>query len=98
MPQKLYRCIYCHSLFLNEQEAIKCEDKHLFEYRLKHGKDSFFIDWFIKVLKSRNEDPCSYCKNAYYVYGCEFDCEKKECCRRPFGPHEDYACFELKEF
>lgn len=94
MPQKLYRCIYCHSLFLNEQEAIKCENTH----RSKYGSDSFFIDWFIKVLKSRNEDPCSYCANAYYVYGCEFDCEKKERCRKPLESREDYTCFELKEF
>lgn len=29
MPRLCYECIYCHELYSLEEEAIKCENRHL---------------------------------------------------------------------
>jgi len=30
-------------------------------------------------LHIRGKEPCDYCANSYYVYGCEQDCEYPDC-------------------
>lgn len=37
-------------------------------------------------------DRCKHCGNAYYVYGCEFNCDYRNSCNYP-----DFSRFVLKE-
>ena len=65
----LYRCDVCKELYTSLDEAVQCE----LECK---GWDSDVAN-----IVALGLDPCNYCKHAYYVYGCEFDCKyyNKEC-------------------
>lgn len=39
------------------------------------------------------KNPCDFCNNAYYVYGCEFDCKHKMDCQYRNG----YKHFDGKD-
>lgn len=65
---EFYRCDKCLSMYKTPEDAVLCELKH-------QGWNDDLANIISLAL-----DPCYYCKNAYYVYGCEFDCKFiKEC-------------------
>lgn len=65
-----YECSYCGQQFNSKLLCYGHEiDKHL------EGVDKIKY-CIINVL---DEDPCQYCKNVYYVYGCEPNCSYKHC-------------------
>ena len=75
MPYKqvTYECVFCNSTYTNYEAAVSCENEHL---KMFAPNDFYPLD-HIKIynmIESRNADPCDYCKNAYYVYGCEQEC------------------------
>ena len=75
MPYKqvTYECVFCNSTYTNYETAVSCENKHLEMF----APNNFYPLDYIKIynmIESRNADPCDYCKNAYYVYGCEQEC------------------------
>ena len=71
MPRLCYECVYCRELHSSKEEAIKCENRHL--KKILGWEIGNY--WTQKMLSSRYGHPCDFCKNAYYVYGCEWDCE-----------------------
>lgn len=75
MPYKrvTYECAFCNSTYTNYETAVSCENEHLKMF----APNNFYPLDNIKIynmIESRNADPCDYCKNAYYVYGCEQEC------------------------
>lgn len=75
MPYKqvTYECVFCNSTYTNYETAVSCENEHLEMF----APNNFYPLDYIKIynmIESRNADPCDYCKNAYYVYGCEQEC------------------------
>lgn len=76
MPLKktYYLCSMCHTIFKNESEALMCEERHLSNNMKEEGFTHEQVYRLYNLIESRNADPCDYCKNAYYVYGCEQEC------------------------
>ena len=37
------------------------------------------VDKIKYELHSQSKEPCDYCKNSYYVYGCERECGFNDC-------------------
>lgn len=75
MPYKqvTYECVFCNSTYTNYETAVSCENEHLKMF----APNNFYPLDYIKIynmIESRNADPCDYCKNVYYVYGCEQEC------------------------
>ena len=75
MPYKqvTYECVFCNSTYTNYETAVSCENEHLEMF----APNNFYPLDYIKIynmIESRNAEPCDYCKNAYYVYGCEQEC------------------------
>lgn len=66
-----YECEYCHEQFATKDECLKHEILHL------HDVDRF--KYYVKNVL--NQDICSYCANAYYVYNCERNCAYHNCNR-----------------
>ena len=65
-----YECNVCGQQFDSPEECYAHEGTHF-------GLDENLV---IKTaLLIKQEDICDYCGNSYYVYGCEQDCEHKEC-------------------
>lgn len=64
----LYRCDMCKELYKTPEEAMMCE----LECK---GWDNDIANIVALAL-----NPCDYCKHAYYVYGCEFDCQYNKNC------------------
>ena len=75
MPYKYvcYECTCCDTVYNREIDALMCEERHLLD-----GKDDNYSCYDLRrifnLIESRNADPCDYCKNAYYVYGCKQEC------------------------
>lgn len=65
-----YECSYCEQQFNTEQQ---CYDHEMDEHFEGVDKIKYCI---VNIL---NEDLCQYCKNVYYVYGCEPNCSHKHC-------------------
>lgn len=66
-----YECDYCHKQFDN---MYKCR----LHEACKHIKNSADKIKYI-TINMLNGSVCDYCKNQYYVYGCEPDCQHKDC-------------------
>lgn len=77
----LYECEYCSEHFDTELGCKLHERLHL------NNIDG--LKYFIRNITGK--DICLYCINAYYVYGCELNCEHKDC-----GPKNNYKDFEPK--
>lgn len=73
MPYKYYACTCCDTVYEREIDAIICEEHHLLD-----GEEDKYSRYdllrIFNLIESRNVDPCDYCENAYYVYGCEQEC------------------------
>ena len=76
MPLKktYYLCSMCNTIFKNENDALICEERHLSNNMKTEGFTQEQLYRLYNLIESRNADPCDYCKNAYYVYGCEQEC------------------------
>lgn len=80
-----YECDVCGQQFNSPEECDAHECTHL-------GLDYNLV---IKTaLLIKQVDVCDYCDNSYYVYGCERDCEYKECSfinnYKDFAPTEPF--------
>lgn len=74
----LYECEYCHEQFNNKNTCMRHEESHL--------KD---VDKFKYHVVYVNKEPlCKYCEHVYYVYGCEENCEYKDC--SPMNCYKDF--------
>lgn len=77
-----YECEYCHEQFDSKNECQKHEMLHLYD-----------IDRFKYYVKSMSgQDICSYCANAYYVYGCERNCDYHYC-----NEKNNYRYFKMED-
>ena len=56
---------------------------------VEHGKYNEIAAGYLVSGKN----PCDFCNNAYYVYGCEFDCKHKMDCQYRNG----YKHFDGKD-
>lgn len=64
----IYRCDKCGKEFDTSLACTAHEMSHSGEYtNLKY------------YLLNTINDICDYCKHSYYVYGCEQDCQYKDC-------------------
>ena len=64
-----YICQYCGKEFL---KRIDCELHELVQHK------DFRPD--VGEIVADKKWPCDFCGNAYYVYGCEFACQKLKDC------------------
>lgn len=64
----IYRCDVCYREF-DSPEGCRDHERTHFE-----GNNRIKYD-----LISANSDVCDYCQKSYYVYGCERDCDHKNC-------------------
>lgn len=64
-----YECDHCKAQFDTETSCRCHEILHL------HGIEA--VKYYIQYATI--EDLCSYCDHAYYVYGCELNCQNKNC-------------------
>ena len=75
-----YCCDYCYEQFDNKNKCMRHEESHL------DDMDKFKYH----ILYVNKESLCKYCKNVYYVYGVEENCQYKDC-----GPMNCYKDFKL---
>ena len=64
-----YECDYCQAQFDTETACRVHEILHL------NGIEA--VKYYIQYATI--EDVCSYCDNAYYVYGVDFNCPYPDC-------------------
>ena len=77
---ELYRCDKCQKIYTSPDDAILCE-----------MMDCGWEEGVAKILAC-GLDLCDFCKEQYYVYGCEPDCkDRKEC-----NIHNKFKNFERK--
>ena len=77
---ELYRCDKCQKIYTSPDDAVLCE-----------MMDCGWEEGVAKILAC-GLDPCDFCKEQYYVYGCEPDCKyRKEC-----NVHNKFKNFERK--
>ena len=77
-----YICSYCQKEFIDKRT---CEHHEM----VVHGG----YDDVAAAHLTFGRNPCDFCNNAYYVYGCEFDCEYKMDCKNRNG----YKHFDGKD-
>lgn len=65
----IYKCDKCGAEFRNSRECRQHESSHY------EGAGKIKYD----LMYSAEEHICDYCDHSYYVYGCEQDCEYKDC-------------------
>lgn len=80
MMTTIYICDTCGKTFSSACAARMCEISHINDINKKK----------VELIKMECLDPCDYCARAYYVYGCERNCECEKVCK-------DYDLFVLKE-
>lgn len=71
----LYACEFCRTVYEDEYKAMRCEFSHLECKTLLH--DPATVEIFCRNYLNTNI--CHFCEHAYYAYGCDLDCQKKEC-------------------
>ena len=81
-----YCCNYCDKQFDDESTCRAHEILHL------HGVEE--LKYYIQY--ATNKDLCSYCDNAYYVYGSEFRCDHNECSAR--NNYKDFKGEKIYDF
>ena len=65
----IYRCDICGAEFPSSYSCRMHEASHLTgEEEIKY-----------MLIHSQEEYLCDYCDNSFYVYGCEEDCNFKDC-------------------
>lgn len=65
----IYKCDTCGREFKNLKECKMCEASHMTPIdKIKY-----------MILLNNRKMVCDYCDKSYYVYGCEVDCDCKEC-------------------
>lgn len=64
----IYRCDYCKKDFRGLKECRLHEASHM---------NSADRTKYLIMLECM--DVCDFCEHSYYVYGCERDCEYKDC-------------------
>ena len=74
-----YECDHCKVQFNSEQDCRIHEILHL------QGLEE--LKYYAQYATDINL--CNYCDNVYYVYGCELNCEYKDC-----GPKNNYKHFK----
>lgn len=77
-----YFCSYCAKEFINR-------DNCKYHEMVKHGAYNEIAA--AHLIRGRN--PCDFCSNAYYVYGCEFNCKHEMDCQYKNG----YKHFDGKD-
>lgn len=80
MMTTIYMCDICGRTFSNAGAAQVCEISHENDFNKKK----------VALIKMENLDPCNYCARAYYVYGCERNCDCEKNCK-------DYNLFISEE-
>lgn len=68
-----WKCDVCNRTFLIKEDCIKHEKSH---YPYLNYKQIACLE----ALKDRNREVCDFCAQAYYVYGCELNCEHMKTC------------------
>lgn len=76
----IYMCDTCGATYKTPERANNCELSHMTNEK----------DRQIHILKTNNIDPCMVCERAYFVYGCEWNCQCQSKCN-------NYSLFILKE-
>lgn len=85
-----FKCEYCGQVFNDTKTCLEHEISH---YPCSEQKREI-----LAKCNYNGKTPCDYCKHAYYVYGCEFDCEyKNKCNRNEMWPYWVYKNQEDKE-
>lgn len=64
----IYKCATCGRKFKSSKECRICEVAY-----------ATLVDKIKYVIMPNRESVCDYCNNSYYVYGCEKDCEHRDC-------------------
>lgn len=78
----VYKCDICGKEFDSSHECRSHEANHF------SGVEKLKYD----LIHNQEEIICDYCEHSYYVYGCERDCEYKECSR--FSNYKDFKPVE----
>ena len=68
-----YECEFCRKQFDHEEDCVKHESSHL------TGVEKIKYEILNKTRYNWNVSICDYCDKSYYAYGCERDCEYKDC-------------------
>ena len=79
----IYECEHCGKQFYNQTCCAYHEILHL--------KDVEKMKYYI--MNCTTEDLCKYCGHVYYVYGCEQECNFKDCNRA--NNYKDFKRSEL---
>ena len=64
----IYKCDTCGLEFKSPKECRMCEVSHMAP-----------VDRIKCLIMLSCGNVCDYCDHSYYVYGCEQDCEYKDC-------------------
>lgn len=64
----IYKCDTCGQEFKSSKECMMCEASHMVP-----------VDRVKCMIMFNCGNVCDYCDHSYYVYGCEQDCEYKDC-------------------
>lgn len=77
--KQCWKCDICGKTFLLKEQCLKHEKAH---YPCLNYKQIAYLI----AQNDRNREICDFCKNAYYVYGCELDCSfMKECIKNGYN-------------
>lgn len=66
----IYKCEYCGQEFYDSKPCFIHECSHIENEN----------EQLLKIILREGEEPCDYCENSYYVYGCEKECGCKLPC------------------
>ena len=64
----IYKCDTCGLEFKSLKECRMCEVSHMAP-----------VDRIKYMIVLNGGEVCDYCDTSFYVYGCEQDCEHKDC-------------------
>lgn len=74
----IYKCDTCGREFKSPKECRMCEVSHMAP-----------VDRIKCMIMLNGGYVCDYCDCSYYVYGCERDCEHKDC--RHSNAYKDFV-------
>lgn len=74
----IYKCDACGQEFKSPKECRMCEVSHMTP-----------VDRIKYMIMLNGGSVCDYCNCSYYVYGCERDCEHKDC--RHSNAYKDFV-------
>ena len=74
-----WQCEVCGKTFPIKEMCLRHEESH-YPY-LDYKQIAYLI-----AQKNKNREICDFCKNAYYIYGCELNCSfMKECLKNGYN-------------